>query len=220
MRKRFLSLFLVLALCLACLPVQVHAAEIMEVTVTGVAGKYTAGNNVFDDLQPGLTVTTDPSVAIMTDGWGVEADGTLYTYPQTAYWENDTEYYLYIPIGLGSGDTFASGVTATVNGNDANVTYNDSTNIIIRYPLYVCTDATVTTAPEGIPGLVFNGREQTLITPGVADGGTMLYSLDFGVTWSAALPKATNAGDHATLYMVEGDDFHFGMQEIDGLESE
>lgn len=71
----------------------------------------------------------------------------------------------------------------------------------------------VTTAPNGKTGLVYNGAAQTLVTPGTATGGTMVYSLD-GQDYDDAVPTATNAGTYTVWYKVEGDKNHSDTEPV------
>ena len=68
--------------------------------------------------------------------------------------------------------------------------------------------ASLTSAPTAITGLVYTGVAQDLLNnDGAAEGGTLNYSLD-NSTWSEEIPTATNAGDYTVYYMVVGDDEH------------
>ena len=64
----------------------------------------------------------------------------------------------------------------------------------------------IETAPTALE-LTYTGSKQTLITAGVANGGTMHYSLD-GETWNANLPTAYSAGEYTVYYKVAGDGNH------------
>ena len=68
-------------------------------------------------------------------------------------------------------------------------------------------EATITTIPNAINDLVYNGEEQKLITEGEANGGKMVYSLD-GNTFEENIPTATNAGEYIVYYKVLGDENH------------
>ena len=67
----------------------------------------------------------------------------------------------------------------------------------------------VVTAPQAITGLTANGTAQPLITAGKTTGGELRYSLD-GLTWSTAIPTATDAGDYTVYYKVEPDANYIG----------
>ena len=68
-------------------------------------------------------------------------------------------------------------------------------------------DVTVTSAPEAIANLYYNGTAQELVTAGIADGGEMQYKVGDG-EWSAYLPVATEPGEYAVYYRVAGDADH------------
>ena len=67
--------------------------------------------------------------------------------------------------------------------------------------------ASVTTAPAAKTGLEYNGTEQALLTAGVANGGTMKYSLGSS-PWSTEIPTAKDAGTYSVQYKVVGDATH------------
>lgn len=66
-------------------------------------------------------------------------------------------------------------------------------------------------APAAISGLVYNGREQYLITSAVSMDGTVYYSLD-GDNYTESLPKGTNAQEYTVYYKVVGDVNHNDME--------
>lgn len=59
-------------------------------------------------------------------------------------------------------------------------------------------------APTPIAGLVYDGNEHALVSPGTVSGGTMSYSLD-GSNYSDTIPTATNAGSYEVYYRVTPD---------------
>ena len=70
------------------------------------------------------------------------------------------------------------------------------------------TPASVTTAPEAVANLEYNGNEQALVTEGTASGGTMQYSLD-GSNWTdTVVPKGKDAKTYTVYYKVKGDSDH------------
>ena len=73
--------------------------------------------------------------------------------------------------------------------------------------------ATILAAPKPIEGLIVNGLDQQLVTPGQAKNGTIYYSLyaDKGFTWM--LPKARDVGSYTVYYMIRGDE-NFEVTEI------
>ena len=64
------------------------------------------------------------------------------------------------------------------------------------------------TAPTAQENLTYTGQEQALITAGMTDHGTMLYSLTESGTYSQDIPTGTDAGAYTVWYRVIGDENH------------
>ncbi|WP_455765701.1 YDG domain-containing protein [Gemmiger formicilis] len=64
------------------------------------------------------------------------------------------------------------------------------------------------TAPTAQENLTYTGQEQALITAGMTDHGTMLYSLTENGTYSQDIPTGTDAGAYTVWYRVIGDENH------------
>ena len=64
------------------------------------------------------------------------------------------------------------------------------------------------TAPTAQENLTYTGQEQALITAGMTDYGTMLYSLTENGTYSQDIPTGTDAGAYTVWYRVIGDANH------------
>ncbi len=60
----------------------------------------------------------------------------------------------------------------------------------------------ITTDPQAINGIVYNGTAQTLITAGVAKEGHIEYRIAGEETWSTELPQATTAGIYLIQYKL------------------
>ena len=119
--------------------------------------------------------------------------------------------------------TVKDGETVLVENTDYTVAYTDNTNVgtatvtVTGKGNYTGTKtatftitktaAVVTTAPEGVADLYYNGEAQTLVSAGAAEGGQMQYSLD-GTTWQTTLPTAVNAGAYTVYYKAVGDANH------------
>ncbi len=73
----------------------------------------------------------------------------------------------------------------------------------VQFPTPV---AKVTTAPEAT-NPTHNGKAQELVTAGIAEGGTILYSLD-GETWSEKVPTGIDVKLYTVWYKAVGDDQH------------
>lgn len=128
-------------------------------------------------------------------------------------------------------------ITPTVTVKDGSTTLTLNTDYTVDYGtnIYVATDGSVTvtgiskykgnadktftitkaassitTNPTGAVGLIYNGADQQLLTAaGVAEGGTIHYSLDnstFSTDYTTIKAKA--AGSHTIYYKVVGDDNH------------
>lgn len=69
-------------------------------------------------------------------------------------------------------------------------------------------DAQVTTQPQAVADLTYNGQPQTLITAGTAEGGTIQYALTENGPYSEELPTATDAGAYTVWYKLAGDANH------------
>jgi len=145
------------------------------------------------DAATSFTLTLNPETFIydgtakqpavtVKDGSAVLTEGTDYT---VAYADN----------------TNVGTATVTVTGQ-GNYTGEKSATFAITKAA-----AVVTTAPEGVADLYYNGEAQTLISAGEAAGGTMQYSLD-GTTWQTTLPTAVNAGAYTVYYKAVGDANH------------
>ncbi len=63
------------------------------------------------------------------------------------------------------------------------------------------------TAPAAISGLVYDQQAHLLVTPGVTQHGTVVYSLD-SMNWSTSVPTAVNAGKYTVFYKIVGDQNH------------
>ena len=140
-----------------------------------------------------FAVTLDPETCVydgtekqpavtVTDGAAVLTAGTDYT----------VEYADNVSVGTAT-------VTVTGQGNYSGT--KTATFTITAAP------AVVSTAPEAVADLYYNGGAQALVSAGEATGGQMQYSLD-GTTWQTTLPTAINAGAYTVYYKVAGDANH------------
>ena len=91
------------------------------------------------------------------------------------------------------------GYTYTANGN-----YTGTVTGKLHFTVVNLPAATITTVPAAKTGLTFNGTEQVLVNAGSGiTGGTLQYKLGDG-SYSAELPKVTNAGSYTVYYKVKG----------------
>ena len=104
------------------------------------------------------------------------------------------------------GNTATSGTTFKLKANTATPGTSGVKELDIT--LTSKTPASVTTAPEAVANLEYNGNEQALVTEGTASGGTMQYSLD-GSNWTdTVVPKGKDAKTYTVYYKVKGDSDH------------
>ncbi len=109
--------------------------------------------------------------------------------------------------GTDTGETTCTAVI-TISGDMAD-NYINASYSFDNIPAEITkTKATVTTAPEAVAGLVYNGSAQELINEGTAEGGTMMYSIDDGATWSENIPSKTDADSYIVKYYAKADENH------------
>ena len=194
-------------------------------TLTGdQAGNYTltqptvTGNIIAADQEPTITATA----SVPRGGKKLDLIGLV-----TGVKENGNVHFA---ISAGGEYATLSGSTLTTNNDVGTVKITVTIDAVdlngdgkVEYNAYSRTDAitvsvtrkldpSITAAPAGIDGLVYDGNDRALITAGTADGGELQYKLDGG-TYSAALPTAKNAGDYTVWYKVAGDADHEDSQE-------
>ena len=102
--------------------------------------------------------------------------------------------------------------------NQGTLSAGDNYNIIYSGALFYISpaDSSVLKAPEVVDGLVYNGDEQALVTPGSGTGGVMKYAVTDSDThaapaankFDAETPTAKNAGSYHVWYKVAGDMNH------------
>ena len=115
---------------------------------------------------------------------------------------NGTDY----EVTLKNYDEAAKTAEFTVNGIGE---YKGSHQIQVRL-----NSAVVDKAPAPVKHLVYNGKKQTLIEPGEAAGGEMLYALVTDTKtpgegeFTAEIPAATDAGKYYIWYKAVGDAAH------------
>ncbi len=77
-------------------------------------------------------------------------------------------------------------------------------------------DFTINKVAATVTGLTlanvdYNGTAQPLCSGGTATGGTLMYSIDGGSTWSTDVPTATAVGSYNVYYRVDADQNHTGI---------
>ena len=186
------------------------------------------GNGVVTIKKAGsVTITATQNTA--TDTWTFYAKPkpvTAVVIAANKTYDNTTTAKLTVTLsGLVAGDNVDT-VTATGHFMDANVGTNktvmiDSLTIPdgVKEKYSVTAPATttgtispaaakVTDAPKAVTNLTYTGSPQALVTPGTAEGGELVYSLDGG-SYSYKVPTAVDAGSYTVRYKVAaGDENH------------
>lgn len=116
---------------------------------------------------------------------GVEA-------PEIKYYQNSTEL---------------TEAPTTVGSYKAEITLGSAT-ASVSYTIAE-TASEVTTPPAPAVGLAYTGEAQALLTSaGVAEGGTMVFSLSENGAYAAEIPTGTDAGKYSVWYKVNPDANH------------
>ena len=171
-----------------------------ELTVTGT-GNYTGSKTAAWEIAPkAVTVTAnnatkvygaeDPALTAKVSGT-VGSDTVAYTVNRAE--GNDVGTYTITPAGAASQGNYT-------------VTFKTGTFTITK------ANASVTSAPQAVTDLVFNGQARELVTAGKAEGGELQYKLGNGA-YGTAIPTATEAGTYSVYYKVVGDKNHNSVSE-------
>ncbi len=107
-------------------------------------------------------------------------------------------------LSYGENINVATGGTVTIKGKG---NYKDERTVTFKITK---VDPSVTKAPTGKTGLVYNANPQELVNGGTATGGKIEYSIDNGSTWSESIPTKTDANENGypVQWRVTGDDNH------------
>ena len=200
MKRRVLSILLVLALCLAYLPVQrVYAATIDEITIFGITDHYIAGDLIYVALD-GTNVT--PAGIDISDRV-LYIDGVAHRPADadwsTLQWEAGKTYVWTIPMAPPAGDDFNPAATiCRVEGEPVELDSVSTDLATLSYPITVCVNSTFT-APTDVTGLKYDGTAKDLVVPGTSAEGTFSYQVNGG-DWVNTVPTGTNAGDYEIVY--------------------
>ncbi len=166
MKKRCLSILLVLALCLAYMPAKAYADVITTVEFTGIPKTVQPGATIARDLSD-IDIQGGSSNGIGSDGKYLVIDGTNYYYPwdTSLVWEAGKSYTLYIPLQVGDPDSFSSSAVATVNGRLAKLSNIEEYSATLAWPITV-SDGSDTGADNG-----GDGAADPAADPGADNGG-------------------------------------------------
>ena len=187
------------------------------------------GNGVVTIKKAGsVTITATQGAA--TDTW------TFYAKPKpvsaivmAANKPYDTNTSATLTVAINSSDLVGTDtftVTATGHFMDASVGENKTVIIDgltipagisekydISWPATTTASITAKVAevkdrPQAVTGLTYTGSPQALVSPGTAEGGELVYSLDGG-GYSYNVPTAVDAGSYTVRYKVAaGDENH------------
>jgi len=104
--------------------------------------------------------------------------------------------------------TYGTNCCATALPTSATVTAGDGTkaNPFVLEPdtKGECVQAEMTTLPQAVSEITYDGEPHTLVAAGVSNYGTVQYSLDNGASWSAELPQGTDPVTYTVHYRVIG----------------
>ena len=123
-----------------------------------------------------------------------------------------------------SGEAFATTIPTATNAGTYYVWYKvvDDENIDVTDA--VCLSSTIypgssPTEPQTEKSLIYSGEAQELVTPGTAEGGTIVYALGTDTTtaptddkYSTSIPKGTEPGTYYVWYKVRGDEGHLDSE--------
>ena len=157
-----------------------------------------------------VTPASQPGIGGERVSWGVKA---LTKQPDA----QGVQYYVLVYQGNGTTPQQAYTITA----NEDNVINSPALpqlkgNAVYRFHLLdglesVYTEAAVNitpatvTPPAAIQNLVYNGKDQNLVTTGSTNSGSLLYRLGTDGEWTNTVPTAKNAGSYTVYYKLSGD---------------
>lgn len=195
-----------------------------------VIGSSTNTTNMFDRCGrvkggAGTTfVTSDAAYAIIDQGESAPGYFTAATITQPdkkwmlEYNGKPQALLKYGTIGeflykLGADGEYGRTVPRATNVGDYTVYYKSVDNSIPETAVNVSIAKgriRLVTAPAATPRLLYSGEPKPLVTKGVPSVGEIVYSLD-GVSYSATVPTATDAGEYTVYYKVDGDENYIGI---------
>ena len=161
----------------------------IDVTLTDTKPRLNIANANVSGIADSYDFTgsaIEPAITGVTLNTGTITPGTL-----TA----DTDYTVSY-----SDNTNAGTATVTLTGQ-GDYTGTKTIDFTINKVAATATAPTPST-------LTYDGTAQNLCSGGSATGGTLMYSVDGGSTWSADVSTATNVGTYEVYYRVMGDQNH------------
>ena len=167
----------------------IYDLELGSFTIAPTAGSIIIPANQSVVYDGAAVEQSDLTPAITTDG------------ALTVKWYDSDGTEIAAPTDVG---TYQIGISAAAGSN-----YNAVEEV--KQTFTITKADPICTAPTANNGLVYNGREQTLVIPVESMGGTVYYSLD-GVTYTDYVPKGINAQEYTVYYKVVGDANHNDME--------
>ena len=177
-------------------------------------GNYTGTKGATFIIDRAEQVLTVPGTANVAFGTTLDLNtvcssnmpGAVFTFakPTTASTPTGTTFDATTGIVTAGNNTGSFNVTVDSAGN---ANYKDALQKTITVYIVEKTPSTYATEPTAKTGLKYDGTEQELVTAGVANGGTVKYSLD-GTTWTDTVPTGKDAKTYDVQYKIVGDATH------------
>ena len=177
-------------------------------------GNYTGTKGATFIIDRAEQVLTVPGTANVAFGTTLDLNtvcssnvpGAVLTFakPTTASTPTGTTFDATTGIVTAGNNTGSFNVTVDSAGN---ANYKDALQKTITVYIVEKTPSTYATEPTAKTGLKYDGTEQELVTAGVANGGTVKYSLD-GTTWTDTVPTGKDAKTYDVQYKIVGDATH------------
>ena len=177
-------------------------------------GNYTGTKGATFIIDRAEQVLTVPGTANVAFGTTLDLNtvcssnmpGAVFTFakPTTASTPTGTTFDATTGTVTAGNNTGSFNVTVDSAGN---ANYKDALQKTITVYIVEKTPSTYATEPTAKTGLKYDGTEQELVTAGVANGGTVKYSLD-GTTWTDTVPTGKDAKTYDVQYKIVGDATH------------
>lgn len=167
----------------------IYDLELGSFTIAPTAGSIIIPANQSVVYDGAAVEQSDLTPAITTDG------------ALTVKWYDSDGTEIAAPTDVG---TYQIGISAAAGSN-----YNAVEEV--KQTFTITKADPICTAPTANNGLVYNGKEQMLISSAESSDGTVYYSLD-GDNYTESLPKGTNAKEYTVYYKVVGDANHNDME--------
>lgn len=182
-------------------------------TVNG-KGNYTGTKNANFTIDPAAQTISGPASVDVAFGATLDLNEVCSSNAPGAALKFALAHLASMPVGT-SFDATNGTVTAGNKTGSFNVTvdsaavtnYTAALQRTITVYIKEKMPSTYDTVPTAKTGLEYDGSEQELVTAGVANGGTVKYSLD-GTTWTDTVPTGKDANTYNVQYKIVGDTTH------------